>query len=148
MRVVKIRGAIHMGSLKSVPSFFGGLKVLEEPAESKLKFRDHLVRQEGVKYGLYDENEFHVVQNKNRATWIRSIYRRGSSAITDIARQLRTNYLFMSLDDKDIFALARQFEVVEYNVGEVIIEQGMLFIYCVNNFCTSSLPCLTKPSYL
>ena len=61
-----------MDSLKSPPSFFGGLKVLEEPAESKPKFRDHLVRQEGVKYGLYDENEFHLVQNKNRATWIRS----------------------------------------------------------------------------
>ena len=117
-----------MDSLKSVPSFFGGPKVLEEPAESKLKFRDHLVRQEGVKYGLYDENEFHLVQNKNRATWIRS--RRGTTS-TDIARQLRTNYLFMSLDDKDIFALARQFEVVEYNVGEVIIEQGMIGIYCV-----------------
>ena len=114
-----------MDSLKSPPSFFGGLKVLEEPAESRPKFRDHLVRQEGVKYGLYDENEFHLVQNKNRATWIRS--GRGTRS-TDIARQLRTNYLFMSLDDKDIFDLAGQFEVVEYNVGEVIIEQGMLFV--------------------
>ena len=76
-----------------------------------------------VKYGLSDENEFHVVQNKGRATWVR----RGSSSIeTDIARQLRTNYLFMSLSDKDIFDLARLFEAVEYNVGDVVIEQGML----------------------
>jgi len=87
-----------------------------------------------VKYGLSDENEFHVVQNKGRslfrATWIR----RGSGSIeTDIARQLRTNYLFMSLDDKDIFDLARLFEAVEYNVGDVVIEQGMLsrYIYTV-----------------
>ena len=40
----------------------------------------------------------------------------------------------MSLDDKDIFALARQFEVVEYNVGEVIIEQGMLFVILCQTF--------------
>ena len=120
-----------MDSLKSPPSFFGGLKVLEEPAESRPKFRDHLVRQEGFKYGLYDENEFHLVQNKNRATWIRS--GRGTRS-TDIARQLRTNYLFMSLDDKDIFDLAGQFEVVEYNVGEVIIEQGMLFVILCQTF--------------
>ena len=84
-----------------------------------------------VKYGLSDENEFHVVQNKGRATWVR----RGSSSIeTDIARQLRTNYLFMSLSDKDIFDLAGQFEVVEYNVGEVIIEQGMLFVILCQTF--------------
>ena len=37
-----------MDSLKSPPSFFGGLKVLEEPAESRPKFRDHLVRQDTV----------------------------------------------------------------------------------------------------
>ena len=126
-----------MDSLKSVPSFFGGPKVLEEPAESKLKFRDHLVRQEGVKYAMYDENEFHLLQNKNPATWIRS--RRGSSA-TDISRQLRTNYLFMSLSDKDIFDLARLFEAVEYNVGEVV-EQGMIQgIFILSNACTSNLP--------
>jgi len=39
----------------------------------------------------------------------------------------------MSLDDKDIFDLARLFEAVEYNVGDVVIEQGMLsrYIYTV-----------------
>ena len=80
-----------------------------------------------VKYGLSDENEFHVVQNKGRSLFgATSIRRRLSFIETDIAKQLRTNYLFMSLDDKDIVDLARLFEAVEYNVGDVVIEQGML----------------------
>ena len=113
-----------MDSLKSVPSFFGGLKVLEEPAD-RLEFRELLVRQEGFKYGLYDENEFHLLQAKQKSSnMLRS---RREESYTNIARQLRMNYLFMSLDDKDIFDLARQFEVVEYNVGEVIIEQGIFY---------------------
>ena len=81
------------------------------------------MRQEGFKYGLYDENEFHLLQAKQKSSNMLRSRREESS--TDIARQLRMNYLFMSLDDKDIFDLARQFEVVEYNVREVIIEQGI-----------------------
>jgi len=50
----------------------------------------------------------------------------------DLARQLRKNYLFMSLDDKDIIDLARLFEVVKYNVGEVVIEQGMFTVKLIH----------------
>jgi hypothetical protein len=44
--------------------------------------------------------------------------------ISLITSQLRSNFLFMSLDDDAIAEVARQFEIVEYEPGHVIVEQG------------------------
>ena len=43
-----------------------------------------------------------------------------------ITEQLRSNFLFLSIDDAQIIQLAQKFEVVEYEPGSAIIEQGKL----------------------
>lgn len=47
-----------------------------------------------------------------------------SGDIALIVKELGSNYLFFSLDDKAIVDIARQFELVEYEPGSTIIEQG------------------------
>ena len=44
----------------------------------------------------------------------------------DIRDRLRRNFMFVSLDDETISALVLQFEMVEYEPGETIIEQGTI----------------------
>ena len=39
---------------------------------------------------------------------------------------MRNSFLFTSLDSEEIFDLTMQFEIATYNVGEVIIEQGVV----------------------
>lgn len=41
-----------------------------------------------------------------------------------ISSQLRSNMLFLSIDDATIAEIAGQFEIVQYEPGHVIVEQG------------------------
>jgi len=44
---------------------------------------------------------------------------------TSIIGQLRTNFLFISLNDEELAKMAGRFETVDYDVGEAIVTQGM-----------------------
>ena len=50
----------------------------------------------------------------------------GKDINEDIRDRLRRNFMFVSLDDETISALVLQFEMVEYEPGETIIEQGTI----------------------
>jgi hypothetical protein len=43
-----------------------------------------------------------------------------------IAKQLRSNFLFLSLNHAQIVELAQNFEAVEYAPGTLVMEQGRL----------------------
>ena len=54
-----------------------------------------------------------------------SIENDGKVAFAFIEKKLRSSYLFLSLDNDTISELAGEFEVVEYDPGAVIIEEGV-----------------------
>lgn len=72
--------------------------------------RGDLLRQEGKQFSTRSINTTH-----NEAD---------HAIVALVATQLRTNYLFMSLKDDEIIDLAHKFEIISYDVGATIIEQG------------------------
>lgn len=72
--------------------------------------RSHLSRQNGE---LFSSRSIDTTKNEA-----------DGAIVTLIATQLRTNFLFLSLDDDAIIALAHKFEIISYDVGATIIKQG------------------------
>ena len=60
-----------------------------------------------------------------------------AATIALIATKLRSNFLFLSLDDDAVIDLAQHFEEVEYDPGTTIIEQGSCYL------CVPSLESIT-----
>ena len=61
----------------------------------------------------------------------------GWQLLSWIVSHLRSNFLFMSLNDdpdrdtSSLEEIAKQFEIVEYDPGQIIVEQGtFLYEYC------------------
>ena len=59
----------------------------------------------------------------------------GGEDIALIVKDLESNYLFLSLDDEALVNIAQQFELVEYELGSTIIEQGNNSIAASENEC-------------
>lgn len=78
-------------------------------ADNVLFDRATMNRAEG---DLYSHRHLNAQENKS-----------DHDAVAFIAANLRTNFLFLSLGDNEVIALAKKFEIVVYEVGATIIVQ-------------------------